>query len=44
MWIIIDSRTGLQVGKQYDSSRKAHAKADRLDSVYGAVRYIVKPV
>jgi len=42
--IIIDTHTGLQVGKPYTHRNRARARADRLDNQYGAVRYAVRVV
>jgi excisionase family DNA binding protein len=43
LYKIIDGKTGEIVGKPM-AFRAAHRKADRLDSAYGACRYIVQPV
>lgn len=40
---IVDTQTGDVVG-QYSTSKRAHTKADKLDSEHGAVRYSVRPV
>lgn len=43
--IIVDSQTGRFVSKPYlyKNRDKARARADRMDSDYGAVRYKVVP-
>ena len=43
--IIVDSQTGQFVSKPYlyKNRDKARARADRMDSDYGAVRYKVVP-
>ena len=43
MYNLIDSQTKRIVGT-YKSVGRAYAAADRKDSEYGAVRYIVEPV
>lgn len=43
-YIIVDTHTGLQVGKPYTQRNRARARADRLDNQYGAVRYVVRVV
>jgi len=43
MYQIIDSKTGAVVGTYSETqARRARARADKLDSVYGAVRYTVR--
>jgi hypothetical protein len=44
MYLIIDVKTNRPVGKPYQSIRRAYARADKLDLIYGAVRYIVKSI
>jgi len=41
MYQIIDAHTK-QIVKTFDTAQKAHRYADRLDMLYGAVRYFVK--
>lgn len=43
--IIVDSQTGRYVSRPYlyRNRNKARARADKLDSEYGAVRYKVVP-
>jgi hypothetical protein len=43
-YLVIDSRTGLSVGKPYTSFSKALARVDKLDNAYGAYRYTVRAV
>lgn len=43
-YLIIDGKTGQQIGKPYQSRRRASARVDRLDNEYGAYRYRVKPI
>lgn len=38
---IFDNICKCYVGKVYDSSVKAHRRADKLDLQYGAIRYVV---
>lgn len=40
---VIDSKSKVEHGK-YSSAKAAYRKADKLDSEYGAVRYIVEPI
>jgi hypothetical protein len=42
MYQVIDSKTGLQVGKAYAEAALARRQRDRLDAKYGAARYVVK--
>jgi len=42
MYKIIDIQTGLQVGKDYASRKRASTRANKLDLEYGAVRYSVR--
>lgn len=44
MYAIIDTKTGLQIGKLYSDATLARRQRDRLDLKYGAVRYTVKAV
>ena len=44
MYKIIDIKTKQQVGSLYATLSRAHKRADKLDSEYGAVRYIVERV
>ena len=39
---VVDSKTGLNVGKPTDCPRRARNKANKLDQQYGACRYVVK--
>jgi len=41
MYNVIDNQTGRVVGT-YSTMKRAYSKADRLDTIYGAVRYVVK--
>ena len=43
-YIIIDNKTNTQVGGIYTVRSRASKRADKLDLMYGAVRYIVKPI
>lgn len=44
MYQIYDNKLQCYVGKPYGSLQRAHARADKLDSQYGAVRYTVRRV
>lgn len=41
MYQVIDNRTGQLVGT-YSTAKRARRKADKLDLVYGAIRYSVR--
>lgn len=41
MWIIVDSKSGQQVGKPYSHHSRAIKRRDKLDLIYGACRYRV---
>lgn len=45
-YFVFDCHTGYRAGsaKGYDNVRVARRAADRLDSIYGAVRYTVRRV
>lgn len=43
VYIIVDTKTKKQVGKDYTDRQRASTRADKLDLEYGAVRYVVKP-
>lgn len=43
VYIIVDSKTKKQVGKEYTARKPADRRANKLDLAYGAVRYVVKP-
>ena len=42
VYVVIDGRTGQQVGGEYKSRSRASARADKLDNAYGAYRYRVQ--
>lgn len=42
-YIIIDRKTGLQVGKPMASLRTARNRVDKLDLAYGGYRYSIRP-
>jgi hypothetical protein len=45
MYIVIDTRTGLQATRTIYKTRRAASRAvDRLDNAYGAYRYQVRNV
>ena len=41
-FLIMDRKTGAQVGKPYTSRSRANNRVNRLDNEYGAYRYFVK--
>lgn len=41
---VIDRHTGEQVGKPYTNKSRARSRADKLDIVYGAIRYGVREI
>jgi len=41
---IIDTKTGLQIGKDYSSRSRANRRVDKLDNEYGGYRYSVRAV
>lgn len=41
---IIDTKTGQAVGKPRNTRAAAQRRADRLDTEYGAVRYVVRTI
>lgn len=41
-YIIIDTKTGFQVGGEYQSRSRASNRVDKLDNEYGAYRYSVR--
>ena len=41
MYKIIDMKTKLQVGTNYKDRKRAMRRADKLDLMYGAIRYRV---
>lgn len=43
MYHVVDTRTGDVVSRPM-SARAARARADKLDAIYGAVRYSARPV
>jgi len=45
-YVIVDRRTGRQVGKpySYEQRNRCRARVDRLDLEYGAYRYSAQPV
>lgn len=44
MYEVIDRQTGLRVGAPYTSAQRARSRRDKLDLMYGAVRYMVRMV
>jgi hypothetical protein len=42
MYIIIDRKTGCQVGGPYKSRSRASNRVDKLDNAYGGYRYTIK--
>lgn len=42
VYVVIDMRTGKQMGKEYATRSRASARADKLDNAYGAYRYRVE--
>lgn len=43
-YVVVDTRTGLPVGKPYTSYSAALGRVDKLDNNYGAYRYTVRAI
>lgn len=43
-YIVVDRKTGEQVGKPYASKSRARTRVDKLDNEYGGYRYSVKEI
>jgi hypothetical protein len=43
-YIVVDRKTGEQVGKPYSNKNRARSRVDKLDNDYGAYRYAVKEI
>lgn len=41
---VFDTKTQTAVGKPYANKQTARNRRDKLDTAYGAVRYVVRPV
>lgn len=41
---VFDLNTGLKAAGPYATSRRAYAKSNQLDLVYGAIRYGIRPI
>jgi hypothetical protein len=42
LYVLVDLKTGLVVGKPYTSAQRARTRRDKLDLEYGACRYYVR--
>jgi len=42
--VVIDTKTGKQYGKPHATASAARRTRDRMDLIYGAIRYTVKTI